>query len=117
MKRSIVCLAVTLLSLNAFALTKKSIYGKDALEIVEAISKLNVKAIPRGNSDSGYVQIKLYKFLDMECETALSNYGGHGSKLVSGCHFDKVASKAKLNEIRSILKTIGLSPSNEIFKP
>lgn len=116
--KKIVLAAMTLLAFSSqgYALNKESINGKDALEIVKTMENLNIKGQPEGSDDSGYVRIRSYNLLGMECVTGWSAYGGYGSELEGSCHFNRVQSNDDLKKIKSILKAGGLATSNKIFK-
>lgn len=117
MKKIVLCAMASLIfSTQGFALNKASISGDDALEIVKTMEALNIEGQREGSDDSGYVRIRSYKLLGMECVTGWSAYGGYGSKLEGSCHFDRVQSKEDLKKIRTILQAGGLADSNKIFK-
>lgn len=109
-------LALFVVSVEAMAINKASIYGADALQIVEVLESIGLTGTPGGSDDQGYVRIKTYDHVGMECVTAWSAYGGYGSKLEGACHFDKVKSLKDFSRIKSNLKRNGLSLENQIFK-
>ncbi|AHI05451.1 hypothetical protein BDW_04715 [Bdellovibrio bacteriovorus W] len=116
--KKIVLTTIALLAFSAqsYALNKESIDGKDALAIVKTMEALNIKGQAEGSDDTGYVRIRSYSLLGMECVTGWSAYGGYGSELEGSCHFDRVKSDEDLKKIKSILKAGGLATSNKIFK-
>lgn len=116
--KKIVLAAMALITFasQSYALNKESIYDQDALEIVKVLESLNIKGEPRGSDDTGYVRIQAYNLMGMECITGWSAYGGYGSELEGGCHFDRVKSNEDLKKIKSVLKAGGLATSNKIFK-